>query len=93
MKEYIVEGSIKEWMVENTDEVFDNVLESCERFVGKNTFDIMKLVTITGVTIFKISNKDSVLSALNKCEKYFVANEEYEKAARTRDCSKLWQLL
>jgi len=93
IKEYIVEGSIKEWMLDNAEEIFVNVLEACEKNLGTSEFVIMKIRTITGVTLFKVSNKTSVANALHKCEKFFVRVEDYEKAARCRDCSKLWESL
>jgi len=90
MKEYIVEGSLKEWMLDNAEEIFENVLETCESQVGLPNIEIMRLVTINGVTMFKIKDKESAINALRKCESYFVKTEDYEKAARARDCSKLW---
>jgi hypothetical protein len=93
MKEYVIEGSLKDWMVDNAEEIFVNVLESCERGPGNESIEIMRLITITGITSFKIGNRDAAINSLNKCEKYFVKIEDYEKAARCRDCSKLWQAL
>jgi hypothetical protein len=90
IKEYIVEESVKDWMLNNTEQVFSNVLESCELHLGEENFEIMRLRTITGITTFKINDKTSAVNALKKCETYFVKVEEYEKAARARDCVKLW---
>lgn len=92
-KEYVVEGSLKDWLLDHADEIFENVLDACEINVGLQEFVIMQLRSMSGVTMFKVSSKESAVNALGKCEKFFVGIEDYEKAARARDCSKLWQSL
>lgn len=92
-KTYNVEQHLPNWLVDNADQIFTDILESCELHVttGNDTFGILKIRTISGITEFKVSGKESAVNVLQKSERFFVNCEKYELAARARDCSKLWE--
>lgn len=92
-KTYNVEQHLPEWLVDNADQIFTDALESCRLHVasGNDSFSILKIRTISGITEFKVSGKASAISVLQKCERFFVECEKYELAAMARDCGKLWE--
>lgn len=92
-KTYNVEQPLPEWLGDNAETIFIDALESCELYVTteNDTFCILKIRTISGITEFAIRGKDSAVSVLSKCENFFVRCEKYELAARARDCGKLWE--
>lgn len=91
-KTYNIEQNLSEWLINNAEQIFIDILESCELYIttNKDTFSILKIKTINGITEFTIKGKSSAISALWKCEKFFVGCEKYELAARARDCGRLW---
>jgi len=92
-KTYNVEQPLPEWLGDNAETIFIDVLESCELHITTetDTFSILKIRTISGITEFTVKGKDSAVSVLAKCENFFVGCEKYELAARARDCGKLWE--
>lgn len=92
MKTYIVESDIKDWLAEHRDDLFTDILEACESGLetGEEKIAVAKIRSMYGVTIFHLPTKKDILESLKKCETNFVIVEDYEKAARARDCSQSW---
>lgn len=93
MKTYIVESDVQTWLLEHRDKLFDDILEACENGLIDNEDKIFvaTIRTMYGVTIFNLPSSDEVVASLRKCENSYVSREEYEKAARARDCGRSWE--
>jgi len=90
-KLYVIEESVRDWMINNAENVYKDLLESCEKTHKKLPFEVLQIQTITGITTFRIVKEKDVINILKKCMDFFVRVEDYEKAARARDCIKLWE--
>jgi len=91
-KTYIVEESVKEWLELHKDDLYDDILIACEEGLRyqENRVTVAMIRTLHGVTAFKLPNIADILFSLQKCEMYYVQTEEYEFAARARDCGIMW---
>ena len=92
MKSYLIEENIKDWIKSNGDQLFIDILEACEDGLNSKADEILvaSIKTMYGVTLFKLPDMDSIVESLRKCENNFVGLEDYEKAARARDCGNSW---
>lgn len=90
VKTYNVESSVKEWFYSNREQLFDDILMACEG-AESTPLVVCRIRTIKGITEYVIQNHDDVRDSLRKCERHYVADEAYEKAARARDCGKKWE--
>jgi hypothetical protein len=92
MKTYNIETPIKDWVLTHKNDMFYDILEECEKEVNssKESVTVAVIRSFSGVTYFNLPTLDSITQSLSKCIKYFVENEEYELAARARDCSLAW---
>jgi len=92
VKTYNVESSVKDWLYSNRQTLFDDILQACEE--GSTApLVVCRIRSITGITEYVIRYPEDVRRSLLKCEAFFVKEEEYEKAARARDCGKKWEEL
>lgn len=91
-KTYIVENSIKEWLKLHKDDLYDDILEACEEGLqhDENRITVAMIRTLHGATVFRLPAIDVIKESLHKCEMHYVETEEYEFAARARDCSIMW---
>ena len=87
-----VKGSVQEWVARNSAQIHLDVLESCENGLasGDKEIDVVILKTDKGITRFVLNTPGKITRALNLSLVNFVENEEYELAARARDCISGW---
>jgi hypothetical protein len=92
-KVYNISGAVKEWLKDHFEDLYEDVLNAAEIAAVSVDTDITvcSLRTITGVTNYILSTSDDVVKSLKKAEAHFVEVEDYEKAARARDCGMIWQ--
>lgn len=92
MKIYNTEGNLKEWFGSHRIELFDDILNACEEGLQDDGDDIIvaTIHTVYGVTILSLPMFDDIITSLEKCEAAYVKFEEFEKAARARDCQNDW---
>ena len=92
-KVYEVTGSVQEWVMNNSMQLHLEVLESCEQGLinQEKVIDVVHLKTQRGVTRFVLNTPSKIIRALNLSLDSFVKEEEYELAARTRDCIIAWK--
>jgi len=93
MKTYIVEKDIHEWLHDHKDILFDDILEACESSLqnGDYKVTVASIRTTYGITLFNLPSPIEIVESLKKCEDNYVMKEEYEKAARARDCGRSWE--
>lgn len=84
---------VQEWMDENGDKIHQEILRSCEIGLsqGKTFVYVMGLKTTEGIVQLTIDGPKSIVHSLKLSLKSFIENEEYELAARTRDCLSSWE--
>jgi hypothetical protein len=92
-KVFKVTGSIQEWASTHSFEIHKEILNACEINVAQNYFfvEVILIKTKKGVTRFILEGKEKIIKSLNLSLEYFVMKEEYELAARTRDCITSWK--
>ena len=91
-KTYNVKDDIAKWLKDNHGILFNDILDACEEGL-LNEDDHVHVATIKssyGVTLLNLPNIDNILESLHKSEMNFVSIEDYERAARSRDCSVAW---
>ena len=87
--------SIRDWLEDNYIVLHEQVLEACEKALYEEVEDPFPVVCVINQeieTTFYLSSKpedrvDNLRNAINK----FVEIEEYELAARARDCASEWE--
>lgn len=82
-----------DWASRNSDLIHREILEACERDLEKNTtvVEVVLLKTSLGITKFVLDGKKKILNSLQLALESFVEREEYEAAARVRDCKQNWE--
>jgi hypothetical protein len=87
-----VKGTVQDWVAQNSAQIHLDVLESCENGLanGEKEIDVVILKTSKGITRFVLNTTGKITRALNLSLVSFVENEEYELAARARDCISGW---
>jgi len=91
-KTYNVKDDVAKWLKDNHGILFNDILDACEEGLY-NEDDHIHVATIKssyGVTLLNLPNVDTILESLHKSEMNFVSIEDYERAARSRDCSVAW---
>jgi len=88
-----VKGSVMDWASRNSDLIHREILEACERDLCKNTtvVEVVLLKTSMGITKFVLDGQSKILNSLQLAMDSFVEREDYETAARVRDCKKGWE--
>jgi hypothetical protein len=87
-----VKGSVQEWVERNSAQIHIEVLEACERSLEKEEeeVEVVILKTQKGITRFVLNTPGKIVKALTLSQDSFVNQEEYELAARARDCISQW---
>ena len=87
-----VKGPIRDWIAKNSSTLHKEILLSCENGLSSNDdyVEIVILKTSKGITKFALNGKEKITNSLNLSMNYYVSTEEYELAARARDCIKSW---
>lgn len=91
-KTYNVKDDVAKWLKDNHGILFNDILDACEEGLLDED-DHVHVATIKssyGVTLLNLPNVDTILESLHKSEMNFVSIEDYERAARSRDCSVAW---
>lgn len=88
-----VKGSVQEWVERNSAQIHIEVLEACERSLEKEEeeVEVVILKTQKGITRFVLNTPGKIVRALTLSQDSFVNQEEYELAARARDCISEWK--
>jgi len=92
-KTYVIEEDVRVWVRKHREELFNDILDACEEGLSDIDDRVMVAVlqTMSGVTIMSLHNPKEIINSLEKCERDFVRREDYERAARARDCSLAWK--
>ena len=92
-KVFEVNGPVQEWAKNHGYVINKEILYSCESGLIENrqAIEVILIKTKKGITRFILEGKDNIVQSLNLSLEYFVKNEEYELAARTRDCISSWK--
>ena len=92
---YQIKDDLSTWLSENSDLIFDEILESAEEAAQRGkTFSAVPVIileTPEGTTLFTLKSSESVSDGLDKAMKNFIDREAYEKAARVRDLQETLQ--
>ena len=90
---YEVSGPIPKWVEDNAAELRLRIVEACEEAVSEyqDVAEVVVLKTKKGVTRFVLDGKDKAIEALRMTMTRCVELEEYEVAARARDCIQSWE--
>ena len=92
MNTYIPNKEINEWVEENRETIFSDIVAAIDEVAtGKTNFPavVCKLRINTGVLDFLV-NEENVLDSLKKAELWFAAEEIFDKAAKARDLQKIY---
>jgi hypothetical protein len=91
-KTYEIHGSFEDWMKTNRYVIFEDILESCEAALNEGLTNVLvaNVLSPAGSMLFTLPDTKAVIESLSKCERAFVGQEDYERAARARDCSLVW---
>jgi hypothetical protein len=92
-KTYVIEEDVRGWVKKHREELFNDILDACEEGLADEQDRVMIAIlqTMTGTTIMSLHNPKEVVNSLDKCERDFVRREDYERAARARDCILAWK--
>lgn len=95
MKLYTVDKPIPNWVHEHKEDIYRDVLIQCEEKLlnpdGINRVEVALLKTEAGITKFIIKDVVGILDSLERSMLYFAEVEQYNLAARSRDCIKNWK--
>jgi hypothetical protein len=91
-KTYNVKDDIAKWLKDNHGILFNDILDACEEGLlnGDDHVHVATIKSSYGVTLLNLPSIETILESLHKSEMNFVAVEDYERAARSRDCSVAW---
>ena len=93
MKVIEVQEPLQDWLDKNGYNLHVSVLEACEESLvhDSHSIDVVILKTKNGITKFIIKNPSSAIHSLELAMNNFVEVEDYELAARARDCIISWK--
>lgn len=95
MKLYTVDKPIPSWVLEHREDIYRDVLIQCEQKLlvrdGIDRVEVALLKTEAGITKFIIKDITGILDSLERSMLYFADVEQYELAARSRDCIDNWK--
>ena len=92
MNTYIPDKEINEWVEENRETIFSDIVAAIDAVAaGKTNFPavVCKLRINTGFLDFLV-NEENVLDSLKKAELWFATEEIFDKAAKARDLQKIY---
>ena len=94
MNTYIPDKEINEWVEENSETIFTDIVIAAEGIVsGAQPLPatICRVRTDIGFIDFLIKEKNDVLNSLKKAETWFAECEIYSMAAKARDLQKIYK--
>jgi len=95
MKLYTVDQPIPNWVLAHKEDIYRDVLVQCEHKLlhpdGSNRVEVALLKTEAGITKFIIKDIVGILDSLERSMLYFADVEQYDLAARSRDCIENWK--
>jgi hypothetical protein len=93
LKTIEIHGSVRDWFYKNENLIRYEILNQCEKTLkeNKNIVDVIIIKTHHGTTKFHLNSLEKIINSLNIALENFIINEEYEYAARTRDCIIEWK--
>ncbi len=91
-KTYQITGSFQDWMNSHRYTIYEDILTNCEESLDEDTTQVLvaNIMGSNGSMLFTLPTLTAIVESLAKCEKAFVLCEDYEKAARARDCGREW---
>jgi hypothetical protein len=91
-KTYQITGSFQDWMATHRYVIYEDILNNCEEGLQEGSTQVLvaNIMGLNGSMLFTLPTPTSIVESLAKCEKAFVLSEDYEKAARARDCGLEW---
>ena len=92
---YEVSDPIPKWVEDNAAELRLRIVEACEEAISEyqEVAEVVILKTKKGVTRFVLNGRSKAIEALRMTMARCVELEEYEVAARARDCIHSWEKL
>jgi len=91
-KTYQINGSFRDWMQAHRYQLYEDILINCEEALEEEVYQVLvaNLMSSNGSMLFSLPTPSAVVESLKKCETAFVQQEDYELAARARDCGSSW---
>ena len=91
-KTYQINGPFHDWMQTHRYTIYEDILVNCEEALKEDVTQVLiaNIMGANGSMLFTLPNLTAIIESLAKCEKAFVSSEDYEKAARARDCGREW---
>ena len=91
-KTYQINGPFRDWMKEHRYTLYEDILTNCEEALEEDVSQVLvaNIMSSNGSMLFTLPTPAAIVDSLAKCEIAFVMLEEYEKAARARDCGREW---
>lgn len=92
-KVYEITGQVMPWLEDHREQICIDILEGAERAQRKGEEDVQvfSLRTTHGITHCCLQDAAAIAASLLKVEGAFVQQENYECAARARDCGVYWK--
>jgi len=101
MKQYnLKEYDLQNWLLTNKHIIHYDILQECENAVIDKNIDpsaainiqIAHIMSNSGEFIFTVNGIQQIIESLTKSMNYFASVENYECAARSRDCIQKWNV-
>lgn len=91
-KIYEITGRVMPWLEDHREQICVHILEGAEQaqHSGKKDVQVFSLRTAHGITHCCLHDAAAIVASLLKVESAFVQQENYECAARARDCGVYW---
>jgi hypothetical protein len=91
MKTYFYNGEVSEFISDNSEEIFDDIVSAVD---ANQTFTqpitVCQVKTEIGMIEFVISSPESACDSLKRAEKWYAANDLFEKAAKALNLQKIY---
>ena len=94
IKTYQVDGDLIEWIQENRLRIHIDILEVCEDNIDSENLDEIAAINVktqNTMNLFVLNDEEAIIETLELAISSFVECEEYELAARARDCKISWE--
>lgn len=94
IKTYQVDGDLIEWIQENRLRIHIDILEVCEDNIESENLDEIAAINVktqNTMNLFVLNDEEAIIETLGLAISSFVECEEYELAARARDCKLSWE--
>jgi hypothetical protein len=91
MKTYFYNGDVSEFIANNSEEIFDNIVEAVD---ANQTFTkpviVCQVQTEIGLVEFVINTPEIACDSLKRAEKWYAANDMFEKAAKALNLQRIY---